>query len=165
MGELRCKLLGQLSGGKVTLTGSGCCSMWVVISRLSLRGPLSSSQLPIIRRDWLGISTFRQRSKDMCLRDVVDVKVSPIGGQKVIQMEAYVVPEISSIQNGHLELVKGECPHLKGLWFSDVCKGLDELEIDVLMGADYLWNFQKDCMIRGKPDKPVAVEMELGWVD
>ena len=56
------------------------------------------------RRDWRGISTFRQRSKDMCLRDVVDM---------VIQMEAYVVPEISNIQNGHLELVKGEYPHLK----------------------------------------------------
>ena len=96
------------------------------------------SQLPVIRRDWLGISTFGQRSKDTCLRDVVDIKVSPIGGKKVIQMEAYVVPEISSIQNGHLELVKGEYPDLKGLWFSDVCKGLDELEIDVLVGADYL---------------------------
>ena len=122
------------------------------------------SQLPVIRRDWLGISTFGQRSKDMCLRDVVGIKISPIGGQKVIQMEAYVVPEISSIQNGHLELVKGEYPHLKGLWFSDVCKELDELEIDVLVGTDYLWNFQKDCTIRGKPDEPVAVETELGWV-
>ena len=44
-----------------------------------------------------------------------------------------------------------------------MCKGLDELEIDVLVGADYLWNFQ-DCTIRGKPDEPVAVETELGWV-
>ena len=36
--------------------------------------------------------------------------------------------------------------------------------IDVLIGADYLWNFQKGCTIRGKPDEPVAVETELGWV-
>ena len=104
-----------------------------------------TSQLPVIRRDWLGISTFGQRSIDMCLRDVVDIKVSPIGGQKVIQMEVYVVPEISSIQNGHLELVKGEYAQLKGLWFSDVCKGLD-----VLMGTDYLWNFQKVLYNQGE---------------
>ena len=122
------------------------------------------SQLPVIRQEWLGISTFGQRSEDRCLRDVVNIKVSPVGGHKVIQMEAYVIPEISSIQNGHIELVKGEYPHLKGLWFSDVCKGSDELEIDVLVGADYLWNFQKECTIRGKPDEPVAVETELGWV-
>ena len=56
------------------------------------------------RRHWRGISTFGQRCKDMCLRDVVDM---------VIQMEAYVVPEISNIQNGHLGLVKGGYPHLK----------------------------------------------------
>ena len=50
------------------------------------------------------------------------------------------------------------------VFISDVCKGLDELEIDVLVGADYLWNFQKDCTVRGKPGEPVAVETELGWV-
>lgn len=83
----------------------------------------------------------------------MDIKVSPVGGQKVIQIEAYVVPEISTIQNGHVELAKGECPHVKDLWFSDVCKGLDELEIDVLVGADYLWNFQKERTIRGDPDQ------------
>ena len=86
---------------------------------------------------------------DTRLRDVVEIKVSPIESQKVIPIEAYVVPEISSIQNGHVELVKGEYPHRKDLWFSDVCVGLEELEIDILVGADYLWNFQKDCTIRG----------------
>ena len=63
-----------------------------------------------------------------------------------------------------MELAKGEYPPLKGLWFSDVCMGTGELEIDILVGADYLWSFQKDCTIRGRLDKPVAVETELGWV-
>ena len=35
-----------------------------------------------------GISTFGQRSKDMRLRDVVEVKVRPTDGQKVIPIEA-----------------------------------------------------------------------------
>ena len=56
----------------------------------------------------------------------------------MIPIEAYVVPEISSIQNSHVELAKGEYPPLKGLWFSDVCMGTGELEIDILVGADYL---------------------------
>lgn len=63
----------------------------------------------------------------MRLRDVVEVKVSPTDGQKVIPIKAYVVPEISSIQNSHVELAKGEYPHLKELWFSDVCMGAGEL--------------------------------------
>ena len=68
------------------------------------------AQLASIRQEWLGISTFGQRSKDMRPRDVVEVKVSPTDGQKVIPIEAYVVPEISSIQNSHVELAKGEYP-------------------------------------------------------
>ena len=36
--------------------------------------------------------------------------------------------------------------------------------INVLIGADYLWSFQKRCIIRGKPDEPVGIETELGWV-
>ena len=43
-------------------------------------------------------------------------------------------------------------------------KERDEMVIDVLIGADYLWQFQKGCTIRGKFDEPVAVETELGWV-
>ena len=42
--------------------------------------------------------------------------------------------------------------------------GTGEAEIDILVGADYLWSFQKDCTIRGGLDEPVAVESELGWV-
>ena len=45
--------------------------------------------------------------------------------------------------------------------------GTEELEIDILIGADCLWSFQKDCTIRGGGgglDEPVAVETELGWV-
>ena len=122
------------------------------------------AQLRVIRQDWLGISTFGQTSRDMQLRDVVHMKVSALGGQKVIEIEAYVVPEISTIQNSHVEIAKYEYPHLKGLWFSDVSKGREEMFIDVLIGADYLWNFQKGCTIRGKPDEPVAVETVLGWV-
>jgi len=120
--------------------------------------------LPVTRQDWLTISTFGQRSKDMKLRDVIQVKVSPIAGESIINMEAYVVPEISSIPNTHVELVKSDYPNLRGPWFSDVSEGRDEMVIDVLDRADYLWHFQKGCTIRGNFDEPVAVETKLGWV-
>lgn len=79
-------------------------------------------------------------------------------------MEEYVVPEISSIPNTFVDLVKSDYRHLKGLWFPDVGKGRDDMIIAVLIGAAYLWQFQKGCTIRGKFDEPVAVERELGWV-
>ena len=34
----------------------------------------------------------------------------------------------------------------------------------MLIGADYLWEFQEGRTIRGEKDEPVAVETRLGWV-
>ena len=50
-------------------------------------GAAQRAQLAVIRQDWLGISTFGQRSRDTCLRDVVEVKVSSVGRQKVIKID------------------------------------------------------------------------------
>ena len=46
------------------------------------------------------------------------------------------MPEISTIQNSHVEIAKYEYPHVKGLWFSDVSRGREDMYIDVLIGAD-----------------------------
>ena len=84
-------------------------------------------------------------------------------GKKSLTLEAVVVPEICSIQNAHVELARKEYPHLKGIWFSDVCKEEEELEIDILIGSDYLWSFQTGSTRRGKTGDPVAVQTELRW--
>ena len=39
------------------------------------------ARLPVTRQDWLAINTFGQRLRNTKLRDVVQVKVSPIGGR------------------------------------------------------------------------------------
>ena len=124
----------------------------------------SNYALEIVRKEWLSISTFGQRSMDSGLREVARFDVMPLHGGKAQPLEAYVVPNISHISNEHVEVVKNDFPHLRDLWFSDVCQSKDELEIDVLIGADYLWEFQKGTTIRGGPEEPVAVHTELGWV-
>ena len=124
----------------------------------------SRAKLPVVREDWLSIHTFGQRAKERGLRDVVEVTISPVKGEKEIKLEAYVVPEISKIPNVHVEIARDNYPHFKDLWFSDVNIRQEELEIDVLVGADYLWDFQSNRTIRGKCNEPVAVETELGWV-
>lgn len=121
-------------------------------------------QLSVIRQDWLRISTFGQTTRDMQLRDVDHMKVSTLESQKGIEIEAYVVSKIATVQNSHVEIVKCEYSHLKGLWLSGVSKGREEMCIDVLIGVDYLRSFQKGCTIRDKPEKPAAIEKELDWV-
>ena len=63
-----------------------------------------------------------------------------------------------------VEVVKNDFPHLRDPWFSDVRQSKEELEIDLLVGADYLWDFQRDRTVRGESEEPVAIETELGWV-
>ncbi|CAB4031033.1 Hypothetical predicted protein, partial [Paramuricea clavata] len=87
-----------------------------------------------LRRELLGINTFGQKCTNAEDRQVVELKLGPVNGNKVISLEAFVVPEICRIQNSHVELARREYPHLKG-----VTK-------------------------RGKSGEPVAIETELGWV-
>lgn len=81
-----------------------------------------------------------------------------------MKIEAYEVPTIAEIGNQHIEIRKGEYSYLQGLWFSDVNLKDEVLGIDLLIGADYLWSFQKGRTIRGEAGEPVAIETCLGWV-
>ena len=88
----------------------------------------------------------------------------PFQGGNGIKIEAYEVPTTAQIRNEHIEIRKSEYPHLQALWFSDVTRDKDMLEVDLLIGADYLWCFQMGRTIRGEVDQPVSMEICLGWV-
>ncbi|CAB4007702.1 E3 ubiquitin- ligase DZIP3 [Paramuricea clavata] len=118
----------------------------------------------VVRVENLSIGTFGQRALDSELRNVVRLELRSLFGSQVVSVDTYVVPEISVIRNQHLEVVRENYAHLKDLWLSDVCKSSEDLEVDVLVGADYLWLLQRDCVRRGKPGEPVAIDTVLGWV-
>ena len=123
-----------------------------------------SVKLDVKRKEWIEISTFGQSLTDKGLRNVFELEIAPLRTGKVIAIEAYEVPSISQIKNEHIEVMKTRYPHIQGLWFSDVCVNKEELEIEILIGSDYLWCFQEGRTIRGERDEPVAVETSLGWV-
>ena len=78
-------------------------------------------------------------------------------------LEARVVPDISEISNDRPDIVKREYAHVEELWLSEVCKEKDLLEIDMLIGADYVWTFQSGKVVKGKVVETVSVETFLGW--
>lgn len=79
-------------------------------------------------------------------------------------IKAFVVRKISTVPNEHLEITRESYPHLKNIRLSDVCRHKEQLEIDVLIGADYMWNFQTGNGVRGGVGEPVAVETPSGCV-
>ena len=125
---------------------------------------VQSAGLVAKRKEWLEISTFGQEGKDRGLKEVFELEIESLDRKRCVKMEAYAVQSISSIKNEHIERRKAEFSHLKGLWFSDVCKSKEQLEVDILIGSDYLWCFQVGGTRRGELHEPVAVETKLGWV-
>ena len=99
--------------------------------------------LSVKRKEWVEIATFGQTKGKGELLEVVEVDVSPMEKGKSVKFEAYVVPDISKVRDEHIEVVKSDYPHLKEIWFADVSKGEETLNIDALVGSDYLWNFQE----------------------
>lgn len=62
-----------------------------------------------LRRELLlGINTLGQKCTNAEQREVVEPNLESVNGQKLLTREALVVPEISSIQNAHVELARKE---------------------------------------------------------
>ena len=104
-----------------------------------------------------------EEPKEKCY-NIHEIEVKSLRGNSSVRMKVTEVPIISKgTRNRYIEKVQSEYKHLEGLWFSDIRKR-EHLEIDILVGADYLWEFQTGSIIRGELAEPVAVETKLGYV-
>ena len=117
-----------------------------------------------ISQEKLGIKTFGSLNVDERLREVVRLRLESTEGKKAGVIEAYVVENISEVQNEHVEVIKQDFKHLKKIWFSDVCRSQEVLAVDILVGIDFLHSLQDGKTIRGEPGQPVAIKTKLGWV-
>ena len=120
--------------------------------------------LRTVRKEELGIKAFGSTEADVAERDIVKLSLSPLNGGKKVFIEVFVVKDISSIPNVHVESVKLNYERLKHVWFSDVSRTQDRLEIDCLVGSDWIWSLQEGGTIRGGQQEPVPVKTSLGWV-
>ena len=125
---------------------------------------LESTGLQPKRKEWVEVSKFGQQVSDGGLKEVFDLDIRSVDGKSGHKIEAFAVERISSIKIEHVEHRKKEYKHLTGVWFSDICKDGERLEVDILIGSYYLWCFQGGRTVRGEPNDPVVIETMLGWV-
>ena len=111
----------------------------------------------------LGIKVFGKNKVNFDMRDVFVITFSGTESESV-QIECFLVEEISNITNEHVEVVKNNFSHLVSIYFSDGARNEDFLEVDILVVSDFIWEFQRGELIRGGPSEPVAVKITLGWV-
>ena len=117
-----------------------------------------------VRQESLSVKTFGASEAETRLRDVVDIELFPVKGQQSAKVQCYVVEEIANIPNERIDIVKKNFDHLKQIYFSDVTKHGESLQVDILIGANFLWEFMSGQTIRGGPQEPVAIKTLLGWV-
>ena len=112
------------------------------------------------------VKTFGDEASKVLACDKVQVAVTDTKGNDII-MEAYSVPTICSpISNQSIKAALEEYPHLCGLNLADssTLSGDNDVEVDVLIGADYYWKFVTGTIKRGDKPVSVAVLTRLGWV-
>ena len=54
--------------------------------------------------------------------------------------------------------------HLQGLPLADYSRGDEELEVDIMIGADYYWSVVQKNIVQGEFHDPVAIRTRLGYV-
>ena len=138
------------------------CSQRSYISH-KLRNTL---KLETVESENLLVKTFGDEAPKVLKCDRVKFAVMDTEGNNVM-MDAYSVPTICSpISNQSIKVALEEYPHLHGLNLADtpsMSVGTD-VEVDILIGADYYWKFVTGTTKRGSKPGPVAVLTRLGWV-
>jgi hypothetical protein len=67
------------------------------------------------------------------------------------------------LQNQRIEVAVREFPHLEGLELADSVHDKSELEVDLLVGSDFYWQFMTGRVQKGEAG-PTAIESHLGWI-
>ena len=70
----------------------------------------------------------------------MEFSLCSLKGGKRVQIQCFVVDDIASISNIHVGQVRQRYPHLHMIYFSDFPRhDEDKLQIDILIGSDFLW--------------------------
>ena len=85
-----------------------------------------------------------------------------------VPLNAFAVPHIcNDLQGQDLEWVKKRYPSSKNVEFADVCPASNTMQIDLLIGSDYIWDFFDGKSVRGEESGqggPVTISTKVGWL-
>ncbi|XP_002168036.3 uncharacterized protein LOC100203217 [Hydra vulgaris] len=117
--------------------------------------------LKTIRNEILNVKVFGESCEKPRKFDLVSIKIKNIQTNHYSTIEAYVTPIICSpIINQRIDLAKLQHTELANIPIADDLK--DGKEINILIGANYYWNFVTGQLIRANQSL-TAVNTILGW--
>ena len=114
-----------------------------------------------ICQDIYQVEGIMQR-KEMVKFEVHHLEIEGIDRKYKKRIMARTLPEITVIGNPSPINLKKKYEHLRDLYFNDVTQN-ENLEIDLLIGTDYLVDILTGEVRKGKEGEPIAFETYLGW--
>ena len=110
-----------------------------------------------LRSDRLIIKTFGNTSEQLQECPLVQICIQAPGNNGNFYLSAHAVPSICAPLEGQImDIAHEKYAYLRGLTLADNTENQRELEVDVLIGSDYYWNFFTNNVRRGGADSPVA---------
>ena len=124
-----------------------------------------SLQLPTIKTENVLIKEFGNQQGTLKECDVVQLAVRG-DDNLTVYIYAYVVEVICSpLSSQVIQFAQEYYPHLRNLKLADQNTGLEDTEINLLIGADFFWSFMLDSVVRGEYGfGPVATLTRFGYV-
>ncbi|KAL9976468.1 hypothetical protein ACROYT_G013775 [Oculina patagonica] len=149
--------------------GESSCNVRILLDSCSQKSYINTrlrSKLGLspIATETVLIKTFGNSEASLKKCDVVQFALECQDNLTVF-VNAYEVDLICGpIANQTIEVAQQCYPHLQGLPLADYSQGDEELEVDILIGADYYWSVVQNHVVRGEIHDPVAIRTRLGYV-
>ena len=129
---------------------------------------VNALKLQTVKTERLKIATFGDKKQELEAVNLVELAlIKPETGFETT-LNAFAVPHIcANVQGQDLLQVKENYPCFRDIEFADSCPINGPMQIDLLIGSDYIWNFFDGKTIRGEESGqggPVAVSTRVGWV-
>ena len=133
-------------------------------SQLSYISPKACEKLnlkTIYKKD-ISIKVFGKHHTKKSL-DCVKLAIKSKNTDMNIYVDAFVNPVCYPVEGQKVNLVTSTYPHLVGLDLADSNPENCALDIDILIGGDFYWQFFNSQIVKGKSG-PVAMSSKLGYV-
>ena len=110
------------------------------------------------------VKTFGSNYSQVQSCDVVSVCLRSLNDDLNMYIKALTIPTICSpTANQAVDVAARSYSHLSDLRLADFCVAESDVDVDMLIGADYFWSIVTGVVRRGE-EGPVAMEIKLGWV-
>ncbi|XP_006815922.1 uncharacterized protein LOC100369222 [Saccoglossus kowalevskii] len=114
-----------------------------------------------IRSEVIHLAAFGDKNSRARSLEVATLTLHTITGANC-DINALIVPEISTLMKNFVTPSIRNLPHLRGLKLAQPVSSIDSFTVSLLIGADFYWDVVEDHVIRGPG--PTAVSSKFGYL-